>query len=156
MGKPFVTREAASQCGHVPTARPRILVAYLPVALTQTASDRILTQVQTHIDAPWKRMTSTRVAHAETPVKGPSEVLRKELERWWLLGQEEVSRVTALRDVHDRTRGKGSTKREHTRMEGIIESRGDTHGLAGKRRCVGHDVVGGEVRCRGVGAVVRC
>jgi hypothetical protein len=65
--------------------------------------------------------------------KGPSEVLRKELERRWLLGQEEVSRVTALRDVHDRTRGEGLHKRENTWMEGIIESGGDPHRLAGKR-----------------------
>jgi hypothetical protein len=60
-------------------------------------------------------------------------VLRKELERWWFLGNEEVPRVATLRHVHDRTGGEGMTERDDTRVKRIIESRGDAHGLPGQR-----------------------
>ena len=44
-------------------------VVHLRLALTQTASDRLLAHVQTHIDAGRSGCTSTRAAHAGTAIR---------------------------------------------------------------------------------------
>src|ERR1700679_4272130 len=67
-----------------------------------------------------------RLRHHRARVpRAPLEVLRKELERWWLLNKEEVTRVATLRELHDRTRGEGLTERDNARVERIIDSGGD-------------------------------